>query len=1204
MNYVLERMKKSRMLALLLTLCMVFSLIPESLVSATESGTTSVCSLQFSASDLDMADITYKLGDGTAITVDKNKADEKGAIWVNDIANDTAITIQVVPKQGSQISRVSAKENALTNGPAYDGNTTTENGVVTYSFSARDGIKYYVVLEYDNTGNNTPGGEPASTGDVLIDTMEAQNGKVFYKIGDSVEWIPLDASRFTLRASNELNGVTTGTKIYLKAKPNDGQAFDDYKDSTQQDSQGNPITNNTISVQSGENGEASTVTNIDTNALQEGTFTIDYDAAKAYTVNIRFAGNGGSDNPGGEPASIGDVLIETIEAQNGKVYYSLDGQNWTEITANTFTLRASEELRDITDSALIYLKATPNDGQAFDDYRDETQKDSNDQPLTNNRMEVISGGNTTISNIDTNQLKNGSYCIPYSKANAYTVRLRFAGNGGGDNPGSETSKEYPFNGAATSTITFNGNTGYDGAGMFLGAIFYINGVAAQERTYDEENQRDTVTRKTSVTYPYDAEDPNTPKITEGETTVPAVEFEFSSPINMRYTEIKINGRDYSAEIPGANPDTRKWDILDAMDLNGNSQTVSFILTVPYAESYDVTANMEIIGNEAEDASYFPTGNFLWSNLEQDKDRDVYLDHTIIKFVKFTYVDREGKTVTYNSLEEMNKANHAYLHFDDNENAGEATLIAGGEITVRLIPRYGYQVVEFGPNGDKKSTSDTEACVYTFSIANGNAHIGAKCAPVEDKVASTVEEVKDGNIALDADELDMGTAILNVDETTTTATEQAAFETAAEGYDVESYLDLNLDQVIYRGSAEQMWENKVTDLKEKASISLTVDGDYENGVEIVHQKHDGTYEVIAAQYDKTTKTVTFETDSFSKYAICSKAPAHVHSGTKVAAVAATCVAAGNSEYYTCTCGKYFSDAACTKEIVKDSWVIPATGHKWDNGTVMKEATATEAGEKTYKCSVCGTTKTEPIPATGVPEKGTEIKDEKGTASYEVTGSDEKNPTATYTGTTSSTAKTITIPSTVTVEGITYKVTSIADNAFKGNKTITKVTIPKNVTTIGANAFNGCTKLSTVTLGSSVTSIGANAFKNCKVLAKVTIPSKVTTIGSNAFNGCTKLKTVTVGSNVTSVGTNAFKGCKTLTKITLPGKTNKIGANAFNGCSKLKTITIKSKKMTSSTISKNAFKGISSKATIKVPKGKAKTYKTLFQKKGLSKKVKVQ
>ena len=41
----------------------------------------------------------------------------------------------------------------------------------------------------------------------------------------------------------------------------------------------------------------------------------------------------------------------------------------------------------------------------------------------------------------------------------------------------------------------------------------------------------------------------------------------------------------------------------------------------------------------------------------------------------------------------------------------------------------------------------------------------------------------------------------------------------------------------------------------------------------------------------------------------------------------------------------------------------------------------------------------------------------------------------------------------------------------------------------------------------------------------------------------------------------------------------------------------------TIGKNAFKGVSSKITIKVPKGKAKAYKALFRKKGLSKKVKV-
>ncbi|MDD6069204.1 MAG: leucine-rich repeat domain-containing protein [Clostridiales bacterium] len=190
-------------------------------------------------------------------------------------------------------------------------------------------------------------------------------------------------------------------------------------------------------------------------------------------------------------------------------------------------------------------------------------------------------------------------------------------------------------------------------------------------------------------------------------------------------------------------------------------------------------------------------------------------------------------------------------------------------------------------------------------------------------------------------------------------------------------------------------------------------------------------------------------------------------------------------------------------------------------------------------------------------GTQITDSKSKGTYEVIKAEGTTGTVTYTGTEDKKAKTVAIPATVTVDGITYNVTAVADNAFKGNKTVTKVSIPKNVTTIG----------------------------------------------KNAFSGCTKLKTVTVGSDVTTVGANAFKDCKALTKITLPGNTTKIGANAFSGCKKLNTITIKSKKMTSKNIDKNAFKGVSTKATIKVPSGKAKTYKTLFQKKGLSKKVKV-
>ena len=43
--------------------------------------------------------------------------------------------------------------------------------------------------------------------------------------------------------------------------------------------------------------------------------------------------------------------------------------------------------------------------------------------------------------------------------------------------------------------------------------------------------------------------------------------------------------------------------------------------------------------------------------------------------------------------------------------------------------------------------------------------------------------------------------------------------------------------------------------------------------------------------------------------------------------------------------------------------PCEAHKWDDGKVTKAATCTEAGEKTYTCTVCGKTKVETIPALG-------------------------------------------------------------------------------------------------------------------------------------------------------------------------------------------------------------------------------------------------
>ena len=83
-------------------------------------------------------------------------------------------------------------------------------------------------------------------------------------------------------------------------------------------------------------------------------------------------------------------------------------------------------------------------------------------------------------------------------------------------------------------------------------------------------------------------------------------------------------------------------------------------------------------------------------------------------------------------------------------------------------------------------------------------------------------------------------------------------------------------------------------------------------------------------------------------------------------------------------------------------------------------------------------------------------------------------------------------------------------------------------------------------------------------------------------------------VTAIGENAFANCKKLKKVTIGSKVVKIGKRAFYKCKNLNKVVIKTKKLKKSTVGKQAFKGISKKVTIKVPKGKLKLYKQLMKK----------
>ena len=175
--------------------------------------------------------------------------------------------------------------------------------------------------------------------------------------------------------------------------------------------------------------------------------------------------------------------------------------------------------------------------------------------------------------------------------------------------------------------------------------------------------------------------------------------------------------------------------------------------------------------------------------------------------------------------------------------------------------------------------------------------------------------------------------------------------------------------------------------------------------------------------------------------------------------------------------------------------------------------------------------------------------------------------------------ITIPSSVTYNGITYAVTGIGSQAFYYCSSLTSVTIPNSVKSIADYAFRDCSSLTSVTFPNSVTSIGGNAFRDCSSLTSVTIPNSVKIIGDGAFRGCSSLTSVTIPNGVTSIVGNAFEGCHSLTSVTIPNSVTSIGERAFWECFSLTSVTIPN---SVTSIGSNAFFRCSSLTSVTIPK----------------------
>ena len=202
--------------------------------------------------------------------------------------------------------------------------------------------------------------------------------------------------------------------------------------------------------------------------------------------------------------------------------------------------------------------------------------------------------------------------------------------------------------------------------------------------------------------------------------------------------------------------------------------------------------------------------------------------------------------------------------------------------------------------------------------------------------------------------------------------------------------------------------------------------------------------------------------------------------------------------SCTSEGYTGDEVCKDchATIKKGNTLAKTAHQWSSWKTTTNPGYASEGEQTRQCSQCHQTETRKLNKLPLPKAGTKYT--VGGNQYTVLKAglsvrfSKANPKA----------KTVTIPNTIKVNGINYKVAEVGANAFKNNKKVKKVTIGANVVKIANKAFNKCPSLRNVIIKTTLLT-KKTASKKCfsKVHKKMVIkvPKKVKKSYAKTFKG---------------------------------------------------------------------------------------------------------
>ncbi len=130
-----------------------------------------------------------------------------------------------------------------------------------------------------------------------------------------------------------------------------------------------------------------------------------------------------------------------------------------------------------------------------------------------------------------------------------------------------------------------------------------------------------------------------------------------------------------------------------------------------------------------------------------------------------------------------------------------------------------------------------------------------------------------------------------------------------------------------------------------------------------------------------------------------------------------------------------------------------------------------------------------------------------------------------------------------------VIGIDQEAFIGNKKITKVVLPHTITKIMQGAFKNCTALTEVVMSKNLNTLQEAAFYECSALLEIELYDGIEVLDWEVFYKCSSLEKAILPESIKEIKTGAFFGCKSLKEVNIPLSLTKIERWTFRDCESL-------------------------------------------------------